>query len=186
MPVPPGQAKRRTHDYKRHGKRSLFAARGVQSGKVIGRCLPRHRAIEFYCFRDAVYKNVSPDLAVHVIMDNPSTDKTKLVRDWFAKRHRWHVHFTPISASYISPVERFCALLTDEEIRRGAHRSVGELEAAISAYIQTRNADPKSFRWVKSADDVLAAVQCFCLRTVAIQDQCAWKLQNRRTRLGLA
>lgn len=173
LPLRPGQAERRTHDYKRHGTTSLFAALDVQSGKVIGRCMPRHRAAEFRRFLDVVEKNVPADLAVHVIMDNASTHKTKLIRDWFAKRHRWHVHFTPTSASWISQVERFFALLTDEQIRRGAHRSVGELEAAISAYIQTRNADPKPFRWVKSADDILAAVERFCLRTIAVQDQCA-------------
>ena len=173
LPLRPGQAERRTHDYKRHGTTSLFAALDVQSGKVIGRCMPRHRAAEFRRFLDVVEKDVPADLAVHVIMDNASTHKTKLIRDWFAKRPRWHMHFTPTSASWISQVERFFALLTGEQIRRGAHRSVGELEAAISAYIQTRNADPKPFRWVKSADDILAAVERSCLRTIAVQDQCA-------------
>ena len=97
-------------------------------------------------------------------MDNASSHKTKLIRRLVARRPRWHVHFAPTSASWISQVERFFALLTDGQIRRGAHRSVGELEAAITAYIQARNADPKPFRWVKSADDILAAVERFCLR----------------------
>jgi transposase len=173
LPLRPGQAERRTHDYERHGTTSLFAALDVQSGKVIGKCMPRHRAAEFRRFLAVVEKNVPADLDVHVIMDNASSHKTRLIRNWFARRPRWHVHFTPTSASWISQVERFFALLTDEQIRRGAHRSVRELEAAITAYIEARNTDPKPFRWVRSADDILAAVERFCQRTIAVQDQCA-------------
>ena len=105
-------------------------------------------------------------------MDNASSHKTKMIRNWFARRPRWHTHFTPTSASWINPVERFFALLTDDRIRRGTHRSVRELEAAIGAYIDARNADPKPFRWTKSADDILASIQRFCQRTVAVQAQC--------------
>ncbi len=173
LPLRPGQAERRTHDYERHGTTSLFAALDVQSGKVIGKCMPRHRAAEFRRFLAMVEKNVPADLDVHVIMDNASSHKTKLIRNWFARRPRWHVHFTPTSASWISQVERFFALLTDEQIRRGAHRSVRELEAAITAYIEARNANPKPFRWVRSADNILAAVERFCQRTIAVQNQCA-------------
>jgi transposase len=173
LPLRPGQAERRTHDYERHGTTSLFAALDVQSGKVIGKCMPRHRAVEFRRFLARVEKNVPANLDVHVIMDNASSHKTKLIRNWFARRRRWHVHFTPTSASWISQVERFFALLTEEQIRRGAHRSVRELEAAIPAYIEARNADPRPFRWVRSADDILAAVERCCHRTIAVQDQCA-------------
>jgi transposase len=173
LPLRPGQAERRTHDYERHGTTSLFAALDVQSGKVIGKCMPRHRAVEFRRFLARVEKNVPANLDVHVIMDNASSHKTKLIRNWFARRRRWHVHFTPTSASWISQVERFFALLTEEQIRRGAHRSVRELEAAITAYIEARNADPRPFRWVRSADDILAAVERCCHRTIAVQDQCA-------------
>ena len=173
LPLRPGQAERRTHDYKRHGTTSLFAALDVKAGTVIGKCMPRHRAAEFRRFLDMVENNVPIDLDVHVVMDNASSHKTKLIRSWFAKRPRWHAHFTPTSASWINQVERFFGLLTDDQIRRGTHRSVRELEAAITAYIETRNADPKPFRWVKSADDILAAIQRFCQRTVAVQDQCA-------------
>ena len=105
-------------------------------------------------------------------MDNAASHKTKLVRDWFAKRPRWHVHYTPNSASWINQVERFFALLTDYAIRRSAHRSTTELEAAISAYIDAHNADLKSFNWTKSADDILADVQRFCQRTVDVQAKC--------------
>src|SRR4029077_2276094 len=88
--------------------------------------------------------------------------QTKLIRDWFAKRLRWHMHFTPTSASWINQVERFFALLTDQQIKRGAHRSTAALEASIAAYIDARNADPKPFRWTKTADDILASIQRFC------------------------
>jgi hypothetical protein len=133
--------------------------------------MPRHRAADFRRFLAMVEKTVPADLDVHVVMDNASSHKTKLIRNWFAKRSRWHVHFTP--TSWINQVERFFGLLTDNQIRRGAHRSVRELEAAITAYIDGRNADPKPFRWVKSADDILASIQRFCQRTKAVQDQCA-------------
>jgi len=173
LPLRPGQPERRTHDYERHGTTSLFAALDVQTGKVIGKCMARHRTAEFRRFLAMVEKQLPDGLDVHVIMDNASTHKTKVIRSWFARRPRWHVHFTPTSASWISQVERFFALLTDQKIRRGAHRSVRELEAAITAYIEHRNADPKPFRWVRSADDILAAVQRFCQRTGAVQNQCA-------------
>jgi transposase len=168
----PGQAERRTHDYERHGTTSLFAALDVKAGTVIGKCMPRHRAVEFRRFLDMVEKNVPADLDIHVVMDNASSHKTKLIRDWFAKRPRWHTHFTPTSSSWINQVERFFALLTEQQIKRGAHRSTKELEAAISTYIDARNADPKPFRWIKSADDILAAVERFCRRTLAVQNQC--------------
>jgi transposase len=172
LPLRPGQVERRTHDYKRHGTTSLFAALDVKAGTVIGTCMPRHRAREFRRFLDTVEKNVPRNLDIHVVMDNASSHKTKLIRDWFAKRPRWHVHYTPTSASWINQVERFFALLTDDAIRRSAHRSTAELEAAIAAYIDAHNADPKPFRWTKSADDILASIHRFCQRTITIQAQC--------------
>ena len=172
LPLRPGQAERRTHDYERHGTTSLFAALDVRAGTVIGRCMPRHRAAGFRRFLDEVERNVPADLDVHVVMDNASSHKTKLIRGWFAKRPRWHVHFTPTSSSWINQVERFFALLTERQIRRGAHRSTAELEAAIAAFIAARNADPKPFRWTKSADDILAAIERFCRRTIDVQARC--------------
>ena len=172
LPMRPGQAERRTHDYKRHGTTSLFAALDVKAGTVIGQCMPRHRAVEFRRFLDTVEKNVPRDLDIHVVMDNASSHKTKLIRDWFARRPHWHMHYTPTSASWLNQVERFFALLTEGQIRRGAHRSTAELEAAITAYIDARNADPKPFRWTKSADDILAAIARFCQRTSDVQSQC--------------
>ena len=172
LPLRPGQVERRTHDYRRHGTTSLFAALDVKAGTLIGKCMPRHRAVEFRRFLDAIEKNLPNDLDIHVVMDNASSHKTKLIRDWFAKRPRWHVHYTPTSASWINQVERFFALLTDNAIRRSAHRSTAALEAAITAYIDAHNAEPKPFRWTKSANDILASVERFCLRTVNLQANC--------------
>ena len=162
----PGQIERRTHDYERHGTTTLFAALDVKAGTIVGQCMPRHRAQEFRKFLDEIERNVPADLDMHVIMDNASSHKTKLIRHWFAKRQRWHAHFTPTSSSWINQVERFFALLSEQQIKRGAHRSVAELEAAIGAYIKIRNVSPKPFRWTKSADDILASINRFCRRTL--------------------
>ncbi len=165
LPMRPGQVERRTHDDTRHGTTSLFAALDVASGSVIGRCYPQHRSSEFRKFLDQIEANVPRDLDVHLVMDNYATHKTKPIRDWLAKRPRWHVHFTPTSASWINQVERFFALITDKQIRRGVHRSTQQLETDIRVFIDAHNADPKPFRWTKSADDILAAIQRFCMRT---------------------
>ena len=166
LPMRPGQTERRTHDYKRNGTTSLFAALDVKAGTIVAKCMPRHRTQEFRKFLDEVERSVPADLDVHVVMDNYGTHKTKLIRNWFTKRPRWHVHYTPTSASWINQVERFFALLTDRAVRRGVFHSVAELEAAIKAYIEATNADPKPFRWTKTANDILASIQRFCLRTL--------------------
>ncbi len=171
LPMRPGQVERRTHDYTRHGTTSLFAALDIASGAVIGRCYPKHRSSEFRRFLDQIEVNVPGELDVHLVMDNYATHKTKLIRDWLAKRPRWHVHFTSTGSissgaqSWINQVERFFALITDKQIRRGVHRSTQQLEADIGAFVGVHNADPKPFRWTKSADDILAAIQRFCIRT---------------------
>lgn len=164
LPMRPGQVERRTHDYTRHGTTSLFAALDIASGRVIGKCYPRHRATEFRRFLDEIEKAVPDDLDVHLVMDNYATHKTPLVRKWLAKRPRWHVHLTPTGSSWINQVERFFALLSERQIKRGVHRSVAELQAAITAFIERHNAQPKPFRWTKSADDILASIERFCLR----------------------
>jgi transposase len=171
LPMRPGQVERRTHDYKRHGTTTLFAALNVKAGTIIGKCMPRHRALEFRKFLDEVEANVPADLDIHIVMDNASSHKTKLIRNWFAKRPRWHQHFTPTSASWLNQVERFFALLSEKQIKRGAHRSTAELKAAIGAYIQVRNANPKPFRWTKAADDILASIDRFCRRTLAVHPE---------------
>jgi transposase len=163
LPMRPGHPARRSHDYKRHGTTSLFAALDIATGQVIGKCLPRHRAAEFRRFLDEIEANVPEDLDVHLVMDNYATHKTQLIRDWLAKRPRWHVHLTPTSSSWLNQVERFFALLTDKKIRRGVHRNVADLQADIAAFIDQHNADPKPFRWTKSADDILASIERFCV-----------------------
>ena len=163
LPMRPGQPSRRSHDYKRHGTTSLFAALDIATGRVIGKCYPRHRAIEFRKFLDEIEAAVPADLDVHLIIDNYATHKTPLIRNWFVRRPRWHVHLTPTSSSWLNQVERFFALLTDRQLRRGIHRSVAALKAAIIAFIERHNADPQPFRWTKSADDILASIERFCV-----------------------
>jgi transposase len=163
LPMRPGQAARRSHDYTRHGTTSLFAALDIATGRVIGKCYPRHRAAEFRKFLDEIEANVPRDLDVHLVMDNYATHKTKLIRDWLARRPRWHVHLTPTSSSWLNQVERFFALLTERQIRRGVHRSLAALHAAITTFIGQHNKNPKPFRWTKSADDILASIERFCV-----------------------
>ena len=170
LPMRPGQPERRSHDYTRHGTTTLFAALDIATGEVIARCFPRHRAREFLKFLRTIEANVPADLDVHLVMDNYATHKTPAIRKWFARHPRWHIHFTPTSASWLNQVERFFALLTEKQLRRGIHRSTRELEDAILGYIEKVNADPKPFRWTKSADDILAAIKRFCLRNLETAD----------------
>jgi len=169
LPMRPGQIERRTHDYTRHATTSLFAALDIATGAVIGRCYPRHRAAEFRRFLDVIEKAVPGDLDVHLVMDNYATHKTPLIRDWLLKRPRWHVHHTPTGTSWINQVERFFALLSERQIKRSVHRSVAALQAAITSFLDAHNANPKPFRWTKSADDILAAVERFCPRIIPTQ-----------------
>lgn len=171
LPMRPGQAARRTHDYKRHGTTSLFAALDIATGRVIGKCFSRHRATEFRRFLDEIEANVPPDLDIHLVMDNYATHKAPIVRAWLVRRPRWHVHLTPTSSSWLNQVERFFALLTDKQIRRGVHRSVGALQAAIQGFIDQHNEQPKPFRWTRSADDILASVERFCTYNAPAQSR---------------
>ena len=164
LPLRPGQAERRTHDYVRHGTTSLFAALNAATGDVIGKCYKRHRSVEFRKFLDEIEANVPADMDIHLVMDNYATHKTAAIRSWFAKRPRWHVHFTPTGASWLNMVERFFAEVTERQIKRGVHRSSKELEAALMRYIEQRNETPKPFKWVRSADEILDAVKRFCLQ----------------------
>lgn len=164
LPMRPGQPERRTHDYIRHGTTSLFAALDIATGHVIGKCYPHHRATEFRKFLGEIEANVPADLEIHLVMDNYATHKTPLIRSWLAKRPHWHVHLTPTSSSWINQVERFFALLTERQIRRGVHRSLNALHEAITSFINQHNADPKPFKWTKSADDILASIERFCVR----------------------
>ena len=165
LPMRPGQVERRTHDYVRHGTTSLFAALNVTTGKVIGECHRRHRSTEFRTFLDTIDRTVPPGLDVHLILDNYGTHKTALIRHWLAKRPRYHLHFTPTGASWLNQVERWFALLTDKQLRRGAHRSTRELETAIKRYLDETNQHPKPFIWTKSADAILESLARYCQRT---------------------
>jgi len=179
LPMRPGQIERRTHDYDRHGTTTLFAGlfaavtaeTKIKAGTVIGTCMPRHRAQEFRKFLDEVERNVPAGLDVHLVMDNASSHKTKLIRNWFARRPHWHRHFTPTSSSWINQVERFFALVAEKQIKRGAHKSVKQLIAAIEAFIAQHNKNPKPLRWTKSADDILASIARFCQRTLEVHAQ---------------
>jgi transposase len=164
MPMRPGQAERRTHDYVRHGTTSLFAALDVRTGTVIGRCHRRHRAVAFRKFLDTIDDAVPPDLDIHLIIDNYATHKTPLIRRWLSKRPRVRLHFTPTGASWINLVDRWFAILTEKQIRRRVHRSTRALEAAIIEYVTVTNEQPRPFRWTKSADEILASVERFCRR----------------------
>lgn len=166
LPLRPGQAERRTHDYVRHGVTSLFAALDVKTGVVLGKTYRRHRSIEFRKFLDLIEETVPRDLDIHLIVDNYATHKSALIRNWFAKRPRFHVHYTPTYGSWLNQVERWFGLLTDRQIRRGSHRSVPELERAIREFIDAHNAEPKPFVWLKTADEILASITRFAQRTI--------------------
>jgi transposase len=156
LPMKKGRAMTMTHDYKRNGTTTLFAALNVKTGEVIGECLPRHRAKEFIRFLKTIERSVAKHLDLHLIVDNYTTHKTKEVQAWLAKHPRFKLHFTPTSSSWLNLVERFFAEITGKRIRRGIFRSVAELEAAILDYLAKHNADPKPFVWTKTADVILA------------------------------
>ena len=164
LPMRPGQVERRTHDYVRHGTTSLFAALDVKAGTVIGQCRQRHRAQEFRDFLDTIDRAVPADLDVHLVLDNLSTHKTPAIRRWLARHPRYHLHFTPTSASWLNQVERWFALLTQRQLRRGVHRSTRELQAAVMRYVALSNAAPKPFVWTKTADQILENLGRFCRR----------------------
>jgi transposase len=156
LPLKKGRAATMTHDYKRHGTTTLFAALDVKTGQVIGECLPRHRAKEFIRFLRKIDRIVAKHFDLHLIVDNYSTHKTKEVRAWLAKHPRFKLHFIPTSSSWLNLVERFFAEITGKKIRRGAFKSVADLIAAIEDYLAKHNADPKPFRWTKPAETILA------------------------------
>jgi transposase len=155
LPMKKGRAGTMTHDYKRHGTTTLFAALDLKSGIVIGECQPRHRAKEFIRFLKRIDRCVKKHLDIHLVLDNYGTHKTPEVKAWLSKHLRFKLHFTPTSASWLNLVERFFAEITAKRIRRGIFRSVAELEQAIHDYLDRRNADPKPFIWTKTADLIL-------------------------------
>lgn len=164
LPMRPGQIERRTHDYRRNGTTSLFAALDVKTGQVLAQFHQRHRSVEFRKFLDRIDAAVPADLDIHLVLDNYATHKTPLIQRWLAKRPRYHLHFTPTSASWLNLVERWFAALTEKQLRRGVFRSTRELEAAIEGYLAVTNASPKPFIWHKTADQILASLKRFCQR----------------------
>jgi transposase len=165
LPLAPGLPERRTHDYKRHGTTTLFAALDVATGKVIGELHRRHRSKEFLAFLRTIENNVPAELDVHLIMDNYGTHKTPTVKGWLARHPRFHVHFTPTSGSWLNLVERWFGLISQRQIKRGTHRSTFELERAIRDYLSIYNEEPKPFDWTKTADEILDSLARFCKRT---------------------
>ncbi len=169
LPMRPGQPERRTHDYRRHGTTTLFAALDVATGEVIGECYPRHRSREFLRFLKTIDADVPEDLDVHLVLDNYATHKTPSVQRWLAKRPRFHVHYTPTYSSWLNLVERWFALLSERQIKRASHRSTRELERDIRAFLKRTNEHPKPFIWTKSADQILASIRRFAQYTLQSQ-----------------
>jgi transposase len=165
LPMRPGTPERATHDYKRSGTSSLYAALNITTGRVIGSLHARHRAIEFKKFLQTLDHAVPDELEVHLVLDNASTHKTPAIQRWLVAHPRFVLHFTPTSSSWLNLVERWFAELTNKKLRRGAHRSVRELNADIRAWIDTWNEEPKPFVWTKTADQILESIGRYCART---------------------
>jgi transposase len=158
LPLKKGRAGTMTHDYKRHGTTTLFAALNVLDGRVIGECMPKHRQEEFLKFLKKIEKETEQDKQLHLIVDNYGSHKTKKVKEWLARHPRVHLHFTPTSASWLNMVERLFSDITTKKIRRGAFTSVKALEADIMDYLKKHNENPKVYTWTKDADTILAKV----------------------------
>jgi len=159
LPLRPGVPARQTHDYIRHGTTTLFAALSILDGKVIGTCMPHHRHTEFLAFLERIDRETPKRLAIHLILDNYGTHKHPAVKDWFAAHPRYHLHFTPTSASWLNLVERWFAEITRQRIRRGTFRSVPDLIRAIHAYLREHNKDPRPFLWTASAASIVRKIR---------------------------
>src|SRR4051812_3908963 len=164
LPMLPGTPQRATHDYKRAGTSSLYAALDLTTGKVIGRLHARHRAIEFKQFLATIDREVPADLDVHVVLDNSSTHKTPAIQKWLLAHPRFRLHFTPTSSSWLNLVERWFGELTSKLLKRGTHRSVQALNADIRAWMTTWNDDPRPYVWTKTADQILESIRRYCDR----------------------
>jgi transposase len=158
LPMKRGRAGTMTHDYKRHGTTTLFAALNILDGKVIGKCMPKHRQEEFLKFLRKINKETPKNLDLHLIVDNYGSHKTPKVRQWLSKHPRFKMHFTPTSASWLNMVERFFSELTTKRIRRGVFQSVKDLETAVMDFVKKHNEEPKIFTWTKDADTILSKV----------------------------
>ena len=171
LPMDIGQPERRTHNYLRNGTLDLFAALNVATGEILARCKPQHRAQDFVAFLREIEASVEPALEVHVVLDNLSAHRAPVVHRWLLRHPRFHLHFTPTYASWLNLVERFFGLLTQKALRRGSHTSVGQLRAAILAYVDAHNEKGKPFKWTKTADEILDKMRRFGLRTQQMHAQ---------------
>jgi transposase len=169
LPIYPGRCATMTHDYKRNGTTTLFAALDMLEGRLIGQCMPRHRHQEFIKFLKQIDTETPPDLDLHLIVDNYATHKHPNVKTWLKRHKRFHLHFIPTSSSWLNLVERWFREITDKRIRRGVFRSVAQLIEAIRAYIDEHNSDPKPFVWTAKAQDILEKVR----RARAVLDKIA-------------
>jgi len=165
LPLRPGVPERQTHDYQRNGTTALFAALDVATGKVIGSLHRRQRHQEFLRFLERIDAAVPEPLKIHLVMDYYGTHKMPKVKRWFARRPRYHLHFTPTGASWLNQIERFFGLITERRIRRGTFGSVRELESAIRDYLAQHNENAKPFAWTADADTILKKLARFCVRT---------------------
>ncbi len=159
LPMKPGRAGTMTHDYKRHGTTTLFAALNVLDGKIVGQCLPKHRHQEFLRFLRKIDREFPGDIPLHLILDNYGTHTHPKVKEWFAARPRYHLHFTPTSSSWLNLVERWFRELTVKRIRRGVFHSVPELIAAINEYLRVNNKSPQPFIWTATAKSILEKIK---------------------------
>ena len=170
LPLRPGTPARQTHDYKRNGVTSLFASLDIATGEVIGRCYPRHRSVEFRKFLTVAFieKAVPKELEVHYRGSRQlrHPQDRLMIHKWLLRHPRFHLHFTPTSASWLNQVERWFAEITNKRIRRGSYRSTRELEQAIEDYLAAYNEDPEPFIWTKSADDILESLKSYCTRII--------------------
>jgi transposase len=164
LPMLPGTPQRATHDYKRSGTSSLYAALDLASGRVVGSLHSRHRALEFKQFLQRLDQQVPAELEVHLVLDNASTHKTPAIKRWLLAHPRFVLHFTPTSSSWLNLVERWFAELTTKKLRRGSHRSVRELNADIRAWIESWNENPRPFVWTKTADEIIDSIARYCKR----------------------
>lgn len=158
LPMKKGRSETWTHDFKRHGTTTLFAALNMLDGKVIGQCMPRHRQDEFLKFLKKIDRQTPEGLGIHLIIDNYGSHKTAKIKEWLSKHSRFHMHFTPTSSSWLNMVERFFSELTTKRIRRGVFTSVKQLEEDIMDYLKSHNEAPTIFKWAKDADTILAKV----------------------------
>lgn len=168
LPMRPGQLERRTPEYHRNGTTTLFAALDVAAGNVIGKCFPRHRAVEFIKFLRHIDRKTPRHLDLHLVLDNYASHKTPEVNAFLVRNPRFHLHFIPTHSSWLNQVECWFSLLTEKQLKRGSHRSVAELHTAIEEFLAVYNDDPRPFRWTKSSDEILENLSRFCRDTVGV------------------